>query len=138
LNAATVPMSGLAAPSRTATPMPLRPMTARVPATMRPCRISSSSTGGLRMAASKASPASILRLTSGLTAKPMPTLCPLARSKRWANSLTAPFAPLPLRTRRSAASAPIARSSEKKRAPQRPLFDAGMRLRRCPGARCPW
>src|SRR5581483_1726549 len=119
LNAATEEMSGLDAPSRIPTPMPARPMTARVPATTWRCLMRSSSTGGLSTATSKASPASIFAFTSGLTWNSTLTLCPLARWKRAANSAIAALAPLPLRTLISAAIERLVSDNKQQRSDQR-------------------
>ena len=78
-------------------------MSARVPATILPCLINSSITGGLRIATSNVSPALILRSSSAFTSNRNETLCPLVRSNWVMSSRTAARAPLPLRTLSSAA-----------------------------------
>ena len=60
-------------------------------------------TGGLSTATSKASPASIFFFRSALTSKCNLIVLPVARSNCMHNSRTAALAPLPLKTRSSAA-----------------------------------
>src|SRR5665811_1491080 len=102
--AATDEISGLAAPERTATPRPARPISTRGPTTM-PSLIKASMIGGLPTTTSNVSPASIFCLTSGFTPKRRSILLPVERSNCAHSSRTAALGPLPLRTFSSAACA---------------------------------
>src|SRR5712691_1822463 len=103
LNASGVPMSGRGPPFLMPMPTPERAIEAREAASTLPCFTRSSMPALVRMARSKASPASIWRFKAAARPKVMTSLFPVARSKAGASSCSASFTPLEARILISAA-----------------------------------
>src|SRR5215831_1167184 len=88
------PMSGLAAPLRTAMPMPERARSRRLPATTLPRAISSSIVSAVRMTRSTAAPPSSSFTSPFVAPQVISTFVPLVRSKAGARSSITDFTPL--------------------------------------------
>jgi hypothetical protein len=105
LNAATVPISGLGAPARIATPIPVRAISVRERGAIRPALIRSSIKSGVRIATSNVSPASMRALSDADALKLAASLCSLPRSNCGTKSAMASFKAVEHKTLSSAASA---------------------------------
>src|SRR5712691_7391979 len=103
LNASGVPMSGRGAPFLMPMPTPERAIEAREAASTLPCLARSSIPLLVRMARSKASPASIRRFKAAARPKVKTSLFPVSRSKAGASSSSASLTPLEARILISAA-----------------------------------
>src|SRR5882672_10379703 len=103
LNAPGVPMSGRGPPFLMPMPTPERAIEARDAASTLPCLARSSIPALVRMARSKASPASIWRFKAAASPKVMTTLFPVLVSKTGTSSNSASLTPLEARTLISAA-----------------------------------
>ncbi len=86
MKVATVPMSGFAAPARTATPTPDDARSTRLPDLSVPEARKASMSSLAMISRSKASPAAMRFFTSTVPVKPVVTLCPVARSNSGSRS----------------------------------------------------
>src|SRR5712692_3353154 len=102
-SASAVLMSGRGAPFLMPMPTPERAIEAREAASTLPCFARSSIPALVRMARSKASPASIWRFRAAARPKAMTSLLPVLRSNAGASSFSASLTPLEARTLISAA-----------------------------------
>ena len=86
IKAAVVPISGFAAPARTATPTPDEARSARLPGLSVPEARKASMSSLAMIKRSKGSPAAMRFFTSTVPVKLVVTLCPVARSKSGSRS----------------------------------------------------
>src|SRR5882672_1331582 len=105
LSASDVPMSGRGPPFLMPMPTPERAMGAREAPSILPCFARSSIPALVRIATSKASPASIWRLSAAARPKAITSLLPVSRSNAGASSSSADFTPFDASTLISAAPA---------------------------------
>jgi len=101
--ASVVPMSGFAAPARTATPRPTRAISVVGPATNLACAPVSLNTSCGTTPASNGLPPVACLISSGVVPKKNVSLWPVARSKRGPSSRIGPVIPPPARIVSSAA-----------------------------------
>src|SRR5713101_5469436 len=97
-NASGVPISGLFAPLRTATPMPERARSTRLPATTLPRSTRSSIVSAVRMARSPPAPVSSSLTSPAADPQLIASFVPLERSKAGTRSSISVFTPLVQRT----------------------------------------